>query len=161
MGTSVIGRRHVLRGAGVAAIGATVGGLGVSSPALASEGDRNSLAGSWLAKRQDNGTSTPVMTILSFALGNVIVVHDIQPAGPPFTGTWASNGSHFRATFWTGQAGEQPGQPGPSIRVRVTSGRVTHGTISGSYVFDVFLPDGTKAPGQSGSGSFTGTRITA
>lgn len=161
MSASEIGRRRVLQGAGVAAIGATVGSLGVASPALATEGDGNDLPGSWLITREDNGTSAPTMSVLSFALGNVIVVHDIQPAGPPFTGTWAGNGPHFRATFWSGQAGEGPGQPGPSIRVRITSGKVMHGRISGAYVFDVFLPDGTKAPGQSGSGSFTGMRITA
>jgi hypothetical protein len=158
---SVIGRRDVLRGAGVVAAGATIGTLGIASPALATEDRGNNLSGSWLITRQDKGSPTTTKAVLSLALGDVIVVHDIQPAGPPFTGTWRNAGPGFRATFWTGSTGEAPGEPGPTIRVRITSGRVTRGMISGSYVFDVFLPDGTLAPDQSGSGTFTGNRIIA
>src|SRR6185437_2355530 len=165
MGASVIGRRELLRGAGVAAAGAAVGGLGFAAPSMASDedhGDNGSVLGSWLITRQDKGTPTPTTGVLSFAVGGVFVSHDIQPAGPPFTGTWTGNASGFRATFWTGQTtGPQPGQPGVTIRVHITNGHLAHGEISGSYVFDVFLPDGTEPPGQNGSGSFSGKRITA
>ncbi|MGH8889087.1 MAG: hypothetical protein ACRDV3_04910 [Acidothermaceae bacterium] len=164
MAASMIGRRELLRGAGVAATGAAVGVLGFATPAMASEGDHGeseSVLGSWLVTRQDEGTPAPTMAVLSFAVGGVFLSHDIQPSSTPFSGTWAGNSSSFRATFWSGQTTGQPGQPGVTIRVHITNGHVSHGEISGSYVFDVFLPDGTEPPGQSGSGSFTGKRITA
>jgi hypothetical protein len=159
MGAPTIGRRDVLRGAGVAAAGAAVGGLGLASPALASEDKGHGLLGSWMITRQDTGDPTKVMAVVSFAAGNVIVVHDIQPAGPPFSGTWASRGERFRATFWSGQAGMGPDSPGPSIRVRITDGHVERGAISGTYTVAVFDPTGAESPG--GTGSFTGKPITA
>ena len=67
---------------------------------------------SWLITRQDDGSPAPVTGVLSFSGGNVIIEHDINPAGPPFTGTWASRGQkRFAATFWSGQAGSGPNQP--------------------------------------------------
>jgi hypothetical protein len=145
----------------VAAVGAAVGGLGFASPALASEGGDTKLTGSWMITRQDVGDPTKIQAVISFAAGNVFVSHDIQPAGPPFTGTWDSHGEWFAATFWSGQSGQGPNQPGPSVRVRIKNGKVHHNTISGDYTFTVFDPTGAEVPGASGTGSFTGKPISA
>ena len=121
MGERALGRRQVLRGAGVAAAGgAAVTGLGLASPAMASD-DGGGLAGSWKVTRQDDGDPTEVQAVFSFAGGGVFVEHDILPAGPPFTGTWArGGGGQFRATFWSGFPGEGgPGSPGVAVRVRL------------------------------------------
>jgi hypothetical protein len=146
----------------VAAVGAAVGGLGFASPALANDnGGGNRVVGSWKITRQDKGSTTKMQSVLSFAAGNVIVVLDIQPLGPVFTGSWESEGKRFRATFWAGAPGPDPDSAGPTIRVRIRDGEVENGTISGDYVFTVFDPTGAEIPAAGGSGSFTGKRITA
>ena len=104
MGEQSLGRRQVLRGAGVVAAGGAavtaVTGLGLASPAMASDDDGGGLTGSWMVTRQDDGDPTQVQAVFSFAGGGVFVEHDILPAGPPFTGTWARrDGGRFRATF--------------------------------------------------------------
>lgn len=160
MGERTLGRRQVLGGAGVvAAGGAAVAGLGLASPAMASD-DGGGLTGSWMITRQDDGDPNKVQAVLSFAGGGVIVEHDISPAGPPFTGTWARRaGGRFRATFWSGFPGEGgPGSPGVTVRVRVV-GRVEHRTISATYAVAVFDPIGAQI--DSATGTFSGTPINA
>ena len=162
MGEHVMGRRQVLRGAGVAAGGVAIAGFAMASPAMASDDSHGGLNGSWMVTRQDDGDPQKVMLVLSLAGGNVIISHDINPAGPPFTGTWAQRDDNngFRATFWTGLAGGGPGSgPGPTIRV-VLEGRVQHHTMSGTYTGTVFDPT-TGDEIQTITGSFTGTRINA
>jgi hypothetical protein len=140
MAEQVVDRRHVLRGAGVAAGGAAVGALALAAPASAHDSGREGPSGSWLITRQDDGSSDKVTAVLSFAGGNVLVEHDINPAGPPFTGTWVGRGDwRFRATFWTGQAGEGPGQPGPTLQVRLR-GQIERGNLTGTYTVTVFDP---------------------
>lgn len=152
MAERVIDRRQVLRGAGVAAGGAAVGAVAFAEPASASphEHSDNNLSGSWLIVRQDEGTTTPTTAVLSFAAGGVIIEHDINPAGPPFTGTWEGRDGRFKATFWSGASGNGPNQPGPTLRVRVR-GQVRRGKLTATYTFTAFDPT-TGAPVQTGTG---------
>jgi len=161
MAEHMIGRRTVLRGAGAAAVGAAVGGLGAASPAMANEGNTATVTGSWFITRQDTSDPTAVKAILSFTAGGVIIAHDINPAGPPLTGTWSGTGHSFRATMWTGEAGQGPNAPGgPTIRVRVRNGKVKDGTISATYTVAIFDPT-TGNQLDSATGSFTGTFLEA
>lgn len=161
MSDNAVGRRQVLRGAGVAAGAAAIAGIALASPAMANDDDRGrGLAGSWLATRQDDDAPDEVLVVLSFGGGDVFISHDIRPAGPPFTGTWIQRGrNRFRATFWTGFPGEEgPGSPGDTVVVHA-EGRVENGTLSGTYTATVFDPTGAEGP--SFPGSFSGQRIDA
>jgi len=159
MSENAVGRRQALRGAGIAAGGVAIAGLATATPAMA--GNDNGLFGSWMCVRQDDGTTDKVRLVLSFAAGDVVIEHDISPAGPPFTGTWASKGKSFRATFWTGTAGDQgPDSVGPTIRVQLR-GTLSHGMISARYRFTVFAPGSATQVVDSGTGKLTGRRISA
>ena len=152
-----VGRRNVLRGAGVAG-GVALSGVALASPASAGEshGDGH-LSGSWRVNvHNDDGAES--VSILSFAAGQVCIVHDISPAGPPFTGTWRFRGGSFRATVLTGSAGNGPDSPGPVIELKLM-GRVRHGQLSGSFTFRVTDPAGNEV--DNGSGTFDGERIEA
>jgi hypothetical protein len=149
MAESVVNRRQALRGAGVAAGGA-VGAFALAPAASAQDRGEQGPSGSWLVVRQDDGSPVLTTLVLSFSGGGVFISHDINPAGPPFTGTWKADGRRFRATFWTGQAGNGPNQPGPTIRVRLR-GQVEGRSLTGTYTFTVFDP-ATGAPIQSGAG---------
>lgn len=161
-------RRNVLRGAGVGVGAMAVTGLGVAASGAAEASTAGTsthtggreLDGSWLITRQDAGDPTKVRAVVSFADGAVLISHDIAPAGPPFTGTWAQHGDQFRATMWSGMPGQGgPGSPGQTLRVRVRGTR-TGGTLSGSYDVTVFDPAGTVVG--SGTGTFfDGRRIDA
>ena len=158
---SVMNRRGVLRGAG--AVGAlALAGVAAASPAVASgNGDRGA-SGSWMITRKDDPPADPtkVMGVVSFAEGGVLISHDISPAGPPGTGTWAGQGDHrFKGTFWSGQPGQGgPGSPGFTVRVQIR-GRVHEDKISGTYRFSVFNAAG--GVDTSGTGAFSGHRIEA
>ena len=169
---SGIDRRQVLSGLGVAAGAIAAGTVALSSPALADDGDdddddhgkqnNGNITGSWMVNRQsDNDPEDHSMAVLSFAAGNVMIVHDINPAGPPFTGTWARQSNHgFRATVWTGAAGEGPnGPPGPVLRVEL-QGNVHKGTLSGTYHLTGFDAT-TNAVLFEDTGTFSGQRIAA
>lgn len=158
MTRQVLGRREVLMGAGVAAGGVALAGL-AAAPAAADD-DEHELSGSWLVTRHDNPPSdtTPVKVVVSFADGDVFIAHDIKPAAPPFTGTWAKRRRGFTATMWTGFSGPN-GAPGPTAQVRLR-GTVSQGSLSGTYDFAVFDPK-TDSMIDHGSGSFTGTPIEA
>jgi hypothetical protein len=159
MGEDSVGRRNVLRGAGVAAGGVALSGVALASPASAGEshGDGR-LSGSWRVNvHNDDGDES--VSVISFAAGQVCVVHDISPAGPPFTGTWrSSRHGSFRATVLTGFAGDGPNAPGPVIELKLM-GKVRHGQLSGSFTFRVTDPAGNEV--DSGSGTFDGERIEA
>ena len=160
MDEMVLNRRRVLVGAGAAGAVA-VGSVAGASSASASDERGSAPSGSWVINRKDDAPSTDkAKTVVSFAAGRVFIVHDIAPAGPPGTGTWASlGGGAFKATFWFGQPGSGgPGSPGVTIRVRVR-GRARHYTISGTYRFSVFDPSGSLV--DSGTGSFNGHPIEA
>jgi len=160
-------RRQVLSGVGLAAGAIVAGTVAMASPALADDGNHDNenngnINGSWLVNRQsDNDPTDHSMSVLSFAAGNVMIIHDINPAGPPFTGTWARRGGHgFKATVWTGQAGGPPGTPpGPVLRVEL-EGDVRKGMLSGTYhltVFDAVTNDVLFED----TGTFSGQRIDA
>ena len=159
MSENAVGRRQALRGAGIAAGGVAIAGIATAAPAMA---DNNSgLLGSWLGVRQDDGTPDKITVVLSFAAGNVIITHDISPAGPPFTGTWAQKGKSFWATFWTGVAGDQgPESVGPTIRVRLR-GTLSHGKITATYRFTVFAPGSMTKVVETGTGKLSARRIEA
>ena len=114
------GRRSVLR-MREAAGSVAFSGVVLTSPASAGESrGEGRLAGSWRVNvHNDDGDES--VSILSFAGGQVCVVHDISPAGPPFTGTWrlAGHGS-FRATVLTGLPGDGPGAAGPVIELKLS-----------------------------------------
>jgi len=106
------------------------------------------------------GDQTPTSGVASFAEGGVLVSHDISPAGPPGTGTWARQGDDgFKGTFWSGQPGEGgPGSPGFTVRIQIR-GRAREDKISGTYRFSVFNHAG--GVDASGTGTFGGDRIEA
>ena len=164
-------RRQVLSGVGIAAGAIVASTVALASPALADDGsghgndnNNDNISGSWMVNRQsDNDPTDHAMGVLSFAAGNVMIVHDINPAGPPFTGTWARRSGHgFTATVWTGQSGGGPGGPPgppPVLRVQLT-GEIHKGTISGTY--DVAVIDSaTNATLFEDTGTFSGQHIDA
>src|SRR4051794_23604969 len=153
-------RRQVMRGAAVVAGGGAATGLGSASPAAASATEKGDLPGSWLAPRQETGDLTKAVAVVSFAAGGVLISHEINPAAPPATGTWAlRSDNRFHGTFWTGFPGAGgPGTAGPTVRVRV-EGRLHRGTIVGTYAFTFFDPSGVEM--RSGTGTFSGQRINA
>jgi hypothetical protein len=159
MTESSVGRRNVLRTAGMAAGGAALGGVALGSPAVAGERhhDRD-VSGSWRVNvHNDNGEES--VSVLSFAAGDVCIVHDISPAGPPFTGTWRE-GRHdsFRATVLTGTPGDGPGSPGSIIELKLR-GAVRHHRVRGSFTFRETDPTGEELG--TGSGTFDGKRVEA
>jgi hypothetical protein len=161
MDERTMNRRVVLTRAG--AVGAVaLAGVAGASPALASEKGNRGVTGSWMITHKDDppGDPTPVRGVASFAEGGVLISHDISPAGPPSTGTWAGQGNdRFKGTFWSGFPGDGgPGTPGGTFRVRVR-GRVRGDKISGTYRFTVFDPTGKEI--DSGTGTFRGERIEA
>jgi len=160
MAEHIIDRRRMLRGAGVAAGGVAISTVGLAAPALADGRSHSRITGSWMVTRQDDGDPAEVQAVFSFTDGGVAIEHDIGPAGPPFTGTWAARqGNRFRATFWTGFPGDEgPGSPGLTVRVQVR-GRVRGDTIAGSYTVAGFAPTGEEV--FSATGSFSGERIDA
>ena len=169
MVTTGMDRRQVLSGVGIAAGAIVAGTVALSSPTLADDGNHDNenngnINGSWMVNRQsDNDPTDHSMAVLSFAAGNVMIVHDINPAGPPFTGTWArQNGHGFRATVWTGQAGGGPGgPPGPPPVLRVQlEGDVRKGMLSGTYHVTV-LDATTNDTLFEDTGTFSGQRISA
>jgi hypothetical protein len=155
-----LGRRSVLKNAGIAAGGAVLGGVALASPASATERhDHADITGSWRVQvHNDDGDETD--SIISFAAGQVCIVHDISPAGPPFTGTWRS-GRHgsFKATVLTGTPGDTgPGSAGVVIELKLR-GAARHDFVSGSFTFRVTDPDGNELG--TGSGTFDGPRLEA
>jgi hypothetical protein len=158
-----IGRREVLRTVGVAAGGVALTTAAMASSAHADDGHddddddnerRRKLEGSWMVTVMPDGEPESIRSVLSLAGGGVAITHDIQPAGPPFTGTWAKNGGNgFRATVWSGFP------DGSTAKIHI-EGRVDHdGMISGTFTFTAFDPSGT--PMQTFGGTFSGVRIHA
>jgi len=173
MVSSGMDRRQVLSGLGIAAGAIAAGTVAMASPALADDGENGNnhdnqnngnINGSWMVNRKsDNDPTDHAMSVLSFAAGNVMIIHDINPAGPPFTGTWARQGNHgFRATVWTGQSGGGPGgPPGPPPVLRVQlQGNIQNGMLSGTYHLTVF-DGGSNNVLFEDTGTFSGQRIAA
>lgn len=154
-------RREALRNAGLLAGGAAIGGLALASPADADDSRERGLTGSWMITRRQAGEPEDSIAVLSLAAGGVAINHDILPAGPPFTGTWAGHGREFRATLWTGFPGDSgPGSRGPALRV-TARGRLRGGEISGTYEGVVYASGISGPAAETFRGSFTGRRIDA
>lgn len=154
-----IGRRQVLRTAGL-----TAGGVALATAttsAAASADGRETVVGSWrITAEVDNGGPTVINTT-SFTTGGVAVSHDIKPANVPFLGSWArTRGAGFRATVWSGVVGPTgPGSVGDTLSVEIV-GRLRHDdTISGTFTVTDFAIDDSIA--FAVTGTFTGTRIAA
>jgi hypothetical protein len=166
MGEQKLGRRQVLGGAAAGGVAITTLGLATPAGAVEAEDDRHpdapiglrGLAGSWLVTRRDEGSDNDVQSVLSFAGVGVIIVHDISPAGPPFTGTFARLGGFaWKATVWTGFGGGPGGEVGPTIRVEL-EGHRDGDALSGRYAGTVFAPGGGPEV-ESFTGDFSGERI--
>jgi len=148
---AAVGRRHVLRRAGVAAGGVAVAGLGLATPAIADEDDE--LNGSWMVTAND---AQETQLVASFAGGGVLISYAINPAGPPFIGTWSrQRDGGFRGELWAGYPGEgAPGKPGPIAQI-IAHGHVEGRTIVGSYSITDYPSTGKPVVGE-----FKGERIT-
>ena len=162
MEESMVGRRHVLRGAGIVVGGAAATSLAFASPALAGgEHDDDRLEGSYMITRTDDGSPSSITSVFSLAGGGVLINKDIDPPDTHSTGSWAATGrGRFRSTFWTGFAADaSTGAPALTARVRAT-GRVQHGSISGIYDVSFFLvPTGEEV--FTVTGTYAGSRIAA
>jgi hypothetical protein len=161
MDKSVIERRTLLRGAGVAGA-AVVGVAAVPAVASAQQNDHGSrLLGAWMITHTDNPQSqnTPVVAIVTFAAGGVVTNLDINPPSPPGLGAWESSGDRFKVTFWQGDAGNGGSAPPIVVRVQVR-GRLHGDHISGTYRVTVFSASDNSVLAR-GSGVFTGNRLQA
>lgn len=162
MDKSVIERRMLLRGAGVAGA-AVVGVAAVPAVASAQQGDHGSrrLLGAWRITHTDNPQSqnTPVVAIVTFAAGGAFTSLDINPPSTPGVGAWESSGNRFKVTFWQGDAGNGGSAPPIVVRVQV-GGRLHDDHISGTYRVTVFSASDNSVVAR-GSGVFSGSRLQA
>ena len=163
MEAQTVGRRQVLRGAGVVAGGAAVATLGFAAPAIADDGSKHGgLLGAWRVTRQDEG-GTPVAGFASFASGGVSLFQDINPVGPSFCGAFGEGDhSKFKATILSGSRAEEafPGSPALTSEAHVEGTR-HNDTITGTYSVTSFDAVTGDALGPPTPGTFTGTRIRA
>ncbi len=162
-----VGRREILRAAGVAAGGVALTTASMASAAHADDDDddndgRRKLNGSWMVTAVADGDPNATTSVGSFAAGDVAIIHDIKPAGPPFTGTWArTKGNGFRATVWTGFPGTTgPGSTGDTAQLEIVGRLLRDGTIAGTFTFTLFDAV-TGDAAATFTGTFTGTRIAA
>ena len=119
------------------------------------------LRGSWMATVSFDDGSDTTKSVASFAGGGVAIIHDILPAGPPFTGTWARTGDHsFKATLWSGFPGQGgPGSAGGTARLQIVGTLRADGMIEGTFTATEF--DASGAQGGQFTGSFVAERIKA
>jgi hypothetical protein len=172
MPTDAISRRRMLlAGGGAAAAGAALvlnpSVAGAHGPDDDEREHRAGLVGTWLVPHTDDPAGdTPgdvgVATI-SFVPGGVLVTHELNPPGPPGQGAWermGRNGFVFRFLS-SGLQGPPEGSGPPPIFVLTVegSGKLSDGQISGTYSFRV--TDGDDNELDTGTGKFTGTRISA
>jgi hypothetical protein len=72
-------RRQVVLGAGVVVGSVAAGEVVWAAPVMAS--DDHGVTGSWMVIHQDTGDAVRVRSVASLAAGDVLVNHDISPAG--------------------------------------------------------------------------------
>jgi hypothetical protein len=107
------------------------------------------------------GTST-----VSFISGGVVILHDVNPPGPPAFGSWIrTDHGGFVFTVIAGQngppqagngGGPPSGPPPVAIFKLEVNGTLSGGQISGTYSFTVTDGSTPPAPLDSGTGEFTG-----
>ncbi len=160
MDERTIGRRGMLRGAGVAAGGAVVGGLALSTPVHADNdrSHRSGVEGSWMVTRFDPADGVERTFVFNLARGGVCIMNDISPVFITGLGAWTAHGRRLRATVWVGTE-ETPESPAVTFKVEV-DGKVRGDEIAGTFTYTVFLPDRTTQIGDGG-GTWEGSRITA
>jgi hypothetical protein len=161
MSESRIGRRQLVRtAAAVAAGGALVGGTGVAAASASDGGNGHRILGAWWVTHTDDPPSdpNPGITVVTFASGGALAAADIRPAGGTGAGAWSAGGSHFRASYWATVPLGPPDTPGGSINIRV-KGRLHDNKVSGTYATTVYDP--ADAVLETGTGTFTGSRLTA
>ena len=151
-----VDRRGMLRGAGVAAGAATLGGVVLAAPAEASSGG---LLGGWLITHRDNPPAPDeTQGVVTFAAGGAFQAIDIDPLGTPGAGSWSGSASSFHVTFWAGEPGDN-GSPAVVIRVK-PHGKVDGDRVSGTYSLTIWDAKTHKQVG-TGTGKFWGSRIDA
>jgi hypothetical protein len=153
---AAVGRRHVLRLAGVVAGGVAAAGLGLATPAMAQDDD--ALVGSWLVVADGDADPGRTQSVASFSAGGVLISYAINPAGPPFVGTWTREGDlGFRGELWAGYPTGDPTAKNPTARIRA-EGRLEGRSIVGSFVIADFDAEGLRQP-KPVRGTFRGNRI--
>ena len=155
-----IGRREVLLGAGAGTIGLAAVALPVTAAAAEDDdGKSRRLEGAWLVTHTDDGPDpSSAQAVVTLAAGGALVARDINPPGTTQLGAWRKTGGHrFVATFWDSFS-EGPDAPVFTVKV-IVAGTWSGDQISGTFSFTVFDDTGAPAPGQTGTGTFTGTRI--
>lgn len=161
METNQIGRRHVLRNAGIAAGGALLATAATSSPALAGRDETDhasALTGGWFLDRQDAVSGT-VRGVVTFGAGGTVHYQDIAPASVVvLTGSWSRTGRAFRFEMWAGVAADTAtGAPAITVRIQGTL-TVTARTFTSPYAVTWFDP-ATQSELFGFNGTATGTRI--
>jgi hypothetical protein len=135
-----MGRRLMLRRAGVAAGTVVLAAVGVAEHARGGTEPPDAahtaelLTGSWMIDRRDDATPPQARGVFSFTVGGVVIYHDIAPVGTTLTGTWAAAPDRAStATFWTGfDADPVAGTPSVTARVRANIS-VDGDRLSGTY----------------------------
>ena len=159
MSQHTIGRRQVVRtAAAVAAGGALVGGTGIAAASASGTSGASGVLGAWWVTHTDNppGDPTPGISVVSFAEGGAFAATDIRPAGVTGVGAWtATSSNRFRVSYWAAVPLE-PGAPGGSINIRVR-GHVNGDSVGGTYAVTIYDPTGAQL--QTGTGTFTGSRL--
>lgn len=159
MDDHTMGRRRLLRGAGVATGGAVMGGLAMSAPAHADDHDQRSRAeGSWLVTRFDPADGLERTFVFNLSRGGTCFMNDISPVFITGQGAWKSRGRRMNATVWVGVP-ESPAGPAITFKVDIV-GDVDGDQMSGTFTYVVFLPDLTTPIGDGG-GTWDASRITA
>ena len=156
-----IGRREVLMGAGAGTIAFAAIGLPATAAVADDEGHSRGLEGAWLVTHTDTTPDTQsAQAVVTIAAGGALASRDINPGGSAQLGSWRKTGDHhFVATFWDGFSA---GPTGPNLTLKViVSGTWEGDKISGTFTFAVFDDKGSPVAGQSGAGTFNGTRIIA
>ncbi len=143
MESAQIGRRSVLRKAGVALGGAALATAAVASPAFAgtdSRDDSPTLTGGWLSDRQDVGSDFKNRGVFVFAAGGAMHYQDIFPVNIVLHGAWVGSDRRFRYEMWGGIP-EDPASGAPAFTVRV-SGPVTvsRRSFTNPYIVAFFDP---------------------
>jgi hypothetical protein len=166
MSNRIMDRRLLLRRAG--AVGATaLGGTVLAGTAPVGSATavplavrrRHPFVGAWLITHRDDpgGNEHEVQGVVTAGVGGVLTSQDIDPVSPTGLGAWRPDGRRgYRAVFWAGSRGEQPGQA-VTLRVRVR-GTTRRGQTAGRYrfrVFDAALGDMVAR----GTGTFEGHRL--
>ena len=119
-----MGRRHVLRNAGLAMGGALAATAATASPAFAGSGGRDdgndamTLAGAWMIERREPSNGFVGTGVFTFAAGGTMTYIDIAPVTSLLIGAWAGSGRRYKYTMWLGLGPDENGAP-TNVTVRI------------------------------------------